>query len=182
MRIVGGTAKGRKLFAPEGLDTRPTADRVRESVFNILSTRVPDARVLDLFSGSGAMALEALSRGAAFAALVDASRAAFGVIRRNVDLVGWNDRCLLVNRDWRAALERLSGDAFSLVFLDPPYRMTEVYGEAATALWGRGLLTEDAILVMERRTGVPIPIPEGFEIFDERKYGEATVAFVRRTL
>ncbi len=179
MRVIAGEFRGRKLFAPEGAETRPTSDRVRESLFSILGARVPDAEVLDLFAGSGALALEAISRGAAFAALCDASAGAARVIERNIALVRAEDRMRLIRADWREALSRLSGRRFSLVFLDPPYRMAGVYAEAAALLSARGLLAEDAVLVMEHAVKTPLDIPAGFEIFDERRYGDTAVALVR---
>jgi len=180
MRIIAGDARGRRLFAPEGAETRPTADRVRESLFNILGARVRGAVVLDLFAGSGALALEALSRGAAFAALCDVSRDAARVIERNIALVRAEDRTLLVRSDWRLALPRLRGRRFTLVFLDPPYRLTGAYAEAAGALLALDLLDDRAVLVMERAAKAPLTLPGGFEAFDERRYGDTAVALVRR--
>ena len=179
MRIIGGEARGRRLFAPEGLETRPTADKVRESLFNILRLEIPGARVLDLFAGSGALALEAISRGAEFAALSDCSRKAMDAIRRNVEACRAQEKTRLLLCDWRRAIEQLTGP-FDLVFLDPPYRMTGVYGPAAALLYERGLLSGDAVLVMEHASDTPLSLPEDFEVCDERVDGAAAVAFVRR--
>lgn len=179
MRIIAGAARGRKLIAPDGVETRPTADRVRESLFNILGRRVSDARVLDLFAGSGALALEAISRGAEFAALCDVSREAAKAIERNIALLRAEDRTLLIRADWREALARLRGRRFSIVFLDPPYRMLDAYASAAEALRAQGLLEADAVLVMEHAAKLAISLPEGFEIFDERRYGDTAVALIR---
>ncbi|MEG0934085.1 MAG: 16S rRNA (guanine(966)-N(2))-methyltransferase RsmD [Clostridia bacterium] len=181
MRIIGGSARGRKLFAPEGMDTRPTTDRVRESLFNMLMVRVEDACVLDLFAGSGALALEALSRGAQCALLNDCARASVKAIARNIALVGVEDKCTLLNGDWTKALEIAKGQGkqFSLVFLDPPYRQTQLYAQVALKLSALGLLCEDALIVMEHLTREPLSLPASFEMTDERHYGEASVAFVR---
>ncbi len=179
MRIVAGEFRRRNLFAPEGAETRPTADRVRESIYNILALRVPGAEVLDLFAGSGALALEAISRGARFAALCDVSRDAARVIERNIALVRVEDRTLFVHADWRDALSRLRGRKFSIVFLDPPYRMEDVYASAAEAMRALGLLAEGAVLVMEHAVETPLKLPAGFEIYDERRYGKTAVALVR---
>ena len=178
MRIIGGTARGKTLVAPEGLDTRPTSDRLREALFNILAPRVPDARVLDLFGGTGALSAEALSRGAAYAAVVDLAPQAARAIRKNCDLKGVSGRAEVFECDWRKAVGRLRGP-FDIVFLDPPYRMTEVYAEAFLALAGTGLLAEDAVVVMEYAADARIPLPEEADVFDERKYGAARVKFVR---
>ena len=125
MRIIAGEAKGRKLYAPGGEDTRPTADRIRESVFGILGSRTQGARVLDLFGGTGALALEALSRGAAGATIIDSNVKAVACIRRNAEAVlgaECSTRAEIIRADYRKAIERLTG-AYDLVFLDPPYRM-----------------------------------------------------------
>ena len=182
MRIISGMAKGRRLFAPQGEETRPTSDKIRESLFNILSGRVWDARVLDLFGGTGAMALEALSRGAECAVIVDASPKAMACIRRNADLVlgGERDRRLMTLQcDYRTAIGRMPGEGFDLVFLDPPYRMTDAYGDALVRLRDAGLLRPDFRAVLEYLRGARPELPDGFEVYDERHYGGTSVALVR---
>jgi len=178
MRIIGGTARGKGLAAPEGMDTRPTSDRTREALFNILMMRVPGARVLDLFAGSGALSAEALSRGAANAVCVDISPEACRVIRKNLDLKGIEGTSEIMQADWQSALGRIKGE-FDIVFLDPPYRMTEVYGQAFSEIVRRGLLAQDGVAVMEYEQGASVPLPECAEIYDERKYGKARVMLVR---
>ncbi|MEA4898043.1 16S rRNA (guanine(966)-N(2))-methyltransferase RsmD [Bacillota bacterium Meth-B3] len=178
MRIIAGEARGRKLFAPEGVETRPTADRVRESLFNVIARRVDGARVLDLFAGSGALSFEALSRGARFAVLNDPVRKACDVIRRNAESLGWQDRILLHQLDWRRALAR-QGEPFDLVFLDPPYRMAAVCGEVAAQLHTRGLLSGDALLVMEHLEKAPPILPDGFCAVDARRYGDTAITLVQ---
>ena len=181
MRIISGEAGGRTLFAPSGLDTRPTSDKIRGSMFNIIGARVVDARVLDLFGGTGALALEALSRGAEAAVIADNARQAMQVIERNARNVAGQDfdrRVRLIRADYRAAIER-AGIGFDLVFLDPPYRMTEAYGDALKRLDDRGALNADCLIVMERRADSEVKRPEGFEAFDTRRYGETAVDFVR---
>ena len=166
------------MVAPKGEGTRPTADRVRESLFNILMRNVRGARVLDLFAGSGALALEALSRGAQNAVLVEIDRAARAAIAENMRIVGASDRALLIGADWQAALVQLH-EPFDLVFMDPPYAMVDVYGRAAAELSQRGLLAPGAVLVMEHRASEDLALPEGFSLYDQRRYGEAKLAFVR---
>lgn len=178
MRIIGGTARGKGLVAPEGMDTRPTSDRTREALFNILMTKVPDARVLDLFAGSGALSAEALSRGAQSVTCVDVSPKACQAIRKNLDLKGVAGEKQVIQSDWQAALGRIAGQ-FDLVFLDPPYHMTEVYAQAFEAICRRGLLAKDGVVVMEYEQDAKIPLPESAEVYDERKYGKARVMFVR---
>ena len=179
MRIIAGEAKGRKLYAPGGEDTRPTADRIRESVFGILGPRVLEARVLDLFGGTGALALEALSRGAARATIVDSSVKAIACIRRNAEAVLGADmaRVEIFRADYRQAIERLA-QPFDLVFLDPPYRMETAYGDALTRLRQRGLLAEGALAILERAEARAIALPEGFSVRDARRYGETCVEFI----
>ncbi len=120
MRIVAGSARGRKLISPEGMDVRPTTDKVKESLFNIIQFEVPDARVLDLFAGTGQLGLEALSRGAREAVFVDAAGKSLATVKKNVELCGFADRATLVHADAIAWLSRREG-TFDLVFLDPPY-------------------------------------------------------------
>ena len=180
MRIIAGNAKGRTLYAPRGVETRPTSDKIRGSIFNILGVRVLDARVLDLFGGTGALALEALSRGAETAVIVDTSREAVNVIERNAQNVLKEEygRLQLIRSDYRAAIERLTG-GFDLVFLDPPYRMTDAYGDALSRLFHSGALNKDCIIILERRSAAEIPLPEGFMRVDVRQYGETTIEFVK---
>ena len=180
MRIIAGEAKGRRLFAPPGMDTRPTTDRVRESLFAILAPRLDQAVVLDLFAGSGALALEALSRGAQWAALCDSSPAAIRAIRRNLSLAGFEARAQVLPGDWRGALRRLQGPRFDLVFLDPPYRQTQLYGQAMEALEAAGLLAPDALVVMERLSKCAVEAPPGFQVVDSRRYGDTSVDLARK--
>lgn len=176
MHIIAGERRGAQLFAPKGMDTRPTQAKVKESLFNIIQLYVPDARVLDLFAGSGSLALEALSRGAESAVMVDMDREATGCISRNIDKLRFGDRASMVRADWRQALRQLSGKQFDLVFLDPPYRLNELH-ECCAAMADAGLLAEEAMLVLEHRTGVFTPPDERFELFKERTYGDTEIHF-----
>ena len=182
MRIISGEARGRKLFAPAGEDTRPTSDKVRGSLFNIIGARVYDARVLDLFGGTGAMSLEALSRGAKHAVIVDCAREAIQAIERNAQGVlkdELSSRARIIRADYRSAIGLLGGMKFDLVFLDPPYRMVEAYGDALKRLKAIDALTEDCLIVMERMKELSVPLPDGFESFDTRHYGATSVELVR---
>ena len=128
MRIISGDARGRKLFAPAGDDTRPTADRIRESLFNIIGSRIWDAEVLDLFGGTGAMALEALSRGAGHAVIVDIARPAIQAIERNAQNVlkdDYRQRVRILQTDYRSAIGSLKGNRFDFVFLDQCQKQVE---------------------------------------------------------
>lgn len=178
MRIIAGEARGRALCAPRGMETRPTADRVREALFNILSARVRGARVLDAFSGSGAMALEALSRGAEYALMCDISRPAYQCMERNVKACGFEGRARLFQGDWKRALAA-EKTPFDLIILDPPYRMTGAYAQVLSALRGAGLVAPDAVAVLECAREAEIDPGEGFEIYDRRAYGAAQVLLCR---
>lgn len=180
MRIIAGEMRGRTLYAPAGMDTRPTQDKVRESIFNILRFDVPDARVLDLFAGSGALALEAVSRGAQSAVAVDFSRAAIDCIRRNVQAARAEDRVRILPMDYRRAIDQLAsrGERFDLVFLDPPYRMVNT-GEMAAQLYEKGLLDPECLVVIEHARDVAPVLPPPFEAADERTYGQTKVLFAR---
>ena len=137
MRIIGGDARGRTLVAPAGEKTRPTQDYVRESLFNIIRWDVEDARVLDLFAGTGALSLEAVSRGARSAVLVDTDRAACAAIRKNMETSRLGEKCRLIARDFRAAMDALAaeGAQFDLVFMDPPYKMENTGSAARFCSW-----------------------------------------------
>lgn len=178
MRIIAGTARGTVIDAPLGRDTRPTLDRVRENVFNILQQQVRGARVLDLFSGSGAMAFEAVSRGAASAVLVDVDKKAHQVEEANCRKLRMDDRCRLLLMDWQAAVSQLqrADDRFNLVFLDPPYAMHDLCG-VMNAL--KPLIAEDAIILVEHEAKTFPSTPDGFDLYDSRKYGIASVSFFR---
>ena len=180
MRIIAGEARGRRLYVPSGEDTRPTADRIRESLFSILGARVPGARVLDLFGGTGALALEALSRGAESAVIVDLNHRAAECIRKNAEAVlgkGWRGRATVVRADYKGAIERLTG-GFDLVFLDPPYRMEGACEDALLRLRLHGALLPGFVAVAERARDRALDIPDGFSAVDVRTYGETAVEFI----
>ena len=179
MRIISGQARGRKLKTLEGLDTRPTLDRTREALFNILQQRVRDARVLDLFAGSGALALEALSRGAGSAVLCDQSPAACSIIRENIALVRMEDRARLLCCEASQALERLVGEQFDLIFLDPPYHKGLI-DAALEGMIRRNQLAEGGLIVAETAQDEGFDLPEGLTFTDERKYGKSRLHFIER--
>ena len=181
MRIIAGMARGRTFDAPQGIDTRPTLDRVRENVFNILQMKVRQAQVLDLFSGSGAMAFEAISRGAAGAVLVDCDHAANAVERRNAEKLQMAEKCRILQCDWQEAVRRLTAEGvrFDVVFLDPPYRMHDMTGVFAAL---RPLLAGDAVLLLEHEAKIFPATGDGFDLYDSRKYGVAGVSFFRQTV
>lgn len=176
MRIIGGEAGGRRIQAPEGRQTRPTAERVREAIFSMLGGDMVGDKVLDVFSGSGAMALEAVSRGAEHAFMCDSSRQAASVIRRNIDSLGYQSKTTLFARDWRLALSDMAGERFTVVFIDPPYKKVEEYTAVASELESRGLLAPGAWLVMEHEAKTVLDgFSECFEPLKPHKYGDTAV-------
>jgi len=185
VRIVSGSFRGKALAAPPGEATRPTSDRARQAIFNILehaawSTGVRDVRVIDLFAGSGALGFEALSRGAAFCLFVETDEAARGAIRQNVEAMGLFGQTRVHRRDATDLGVRpgADGPAFGLAFLDPPYG--KGLGEVALAkLAAGGWLADGALVVLERGPGEPGLEAAGFEVLDVRDYGAARVHFLR---
>ena len=172
MRIVAGLAKGRRLVAPSGRDVRPTSDRVREALFSSLGAAVEGARVLDLFAGSGALGLEALSRGAASCVFVDDSRRALDAVRRNLVATGFGDRCDVIRGDALVTLERLATDRarFGLVFLDPPYA-SGLGAAALERLASPGLLVPAARVVFEHPVDRAQQAIPGLRIIASKRYG-----------
>ena len=170
LRIIAGTHRGRRIEAPEGRDTRPTLDRVRENLFNMLQGRIPDARVLDLFSGSGALSLEALSRGAAFAVMADRDREACRIEEKNVNALGLSDKTRRMRSESERTLRTLTeeGDKFDLIFLDPPYVMTDLR-EMTERL--KPLMAEDAWIVLEHQARAEIQVAKGLTPVRERTWG-----------
>lgn len=171
MRVIAGSLGGRRFTAPQGRGTRPTPERVREALFSSLGD-VGGLAVLDLFAGSGALAIEALSRGAASAVLVDRDRAAAAVIARNIEALGLDDRAAVLQEDALAALSSLgsSGERFDLVLIDPPYAEAESLAERlAPALVG--VLADGARVVCESDRRSPIELG-GLPVVFERRYGD----------
>ncbi len=184
MRIVGGEFKGRALVAPQGRDTRPTSDRARESIFNVLahaewSPGVEGRRVLDLFAGSGALGFEAMSRGASFTLFVETEAAARGAIRDNIEALALFGNTRIHRRDATDLGPKPAGlgGPFEIVFLDPPYG--KGLGERAlTGLSTGGWTTPDALIMLEVGAD-EAPKLDAFETLDERGYGAAKVFFLK---
>lgn len=182
MRIVSGKFRGKALLSPTDDSIRPTSDRARESVFNILASRIgvhlDGVKVLDLFAGTGALGLEALSRGASGAVFVDIGAEARGIIRDHIQDFGIAGIAKLLRRDATALGEAGTMGPFNLVFLDPPYG--KGLGEQALVSLASGnWLAPDATIVLEESCEVELALPRGFEIDDRREYGAAAVYFIR---
>ncbi len=190
MRIIGGRLRGRTLLSVRGRETRPTADRLRESLFNILGPAVREAAALDLFAGTGALGLEALSRGAVFTAFVEIDRAALDVIRKNIDRCGVADAAAVIRCNAAAHLAPLKalGRRFDLIFMDPPYGR-DLVRPALENVLRADLLTADARIVVEHAPGDPVAETtsnshpsnsptQPFTLTDRRKYGKTEISFL----
>jgi 16S rRNA (guanine966-N2)-methyltransferase len=183
MRIVGGEFRGRPLATPRHEGLRPTSDRVREAVFNILAHGIPDftlagAKVIDLFAGSGALGLEALSRGASFCLFIDQDAEARALIRRNIELLGLAGVTRIFRRDATELGPAGHRGGFSLVFLDPPYERglgEKALASAATGGW----LRPGAVAVLEERAAVEVVLPDAFAVFDRRVWGDTQGIFAQ---
>jgi 16S rRNA (guanine966-N2)-methyltransferase len=184
MRIVGGTLRGRRLLSPSDNRTRPTSDRVRQAVFNIVEHGIDDfalerARVLDLFAGTGALGLEALSRGADTCIFVDTDMAACGIIADNIAAFGLSARTTVLRRDATALGQaRPSEGSRQLVLLDPPYGRDLAGPTLASALAG-GWIAAGALIVAEEAAGTSVGWPPEVQVVDRRQWGGTTVAFAR---
>jgi 16S rRNA (guanine966-N2)-methyltransferase len=182
MRVVGGRLKGRNLVSPASRDIRPTADRLRESLFNILvhayDDPIQDVCVLDLFAGTGALGIEAVSRGAAFALFVDNGTEARALLRNNVEALGLGGVTKVYRRDATHLGPAHPMEPFSLVFLDPPYRM-KLAEKALASLRDGGWLTHGALLVVEEAKAAEFATPDGFEELERRAYDDTEFVFLR---
>lgn len=178
MRIIAGSAKGHTIQAPKGMDTRPTLDRVRESVFNVLANRgIYGKRVLDLFAGTGAVSIEALSRGAREAISLDMRTGK--LIMENAKHCKVDDRIRVLSCKLNALATRLDGESFDIIFSDPPYQ--KGYIEATIKLVVENdLLAADGILLLERHKDEPVVLPDGWEIVKEQKFGYTMVTYCQR--
>ena len=185
MRIVGGRHRGRRLVAPPGESVRPTSDRAREALFNILShgrfaaSGLPFAGkpVLDAFAGTGALGLEALSRGASAAVFIETEREALAALRRNIAALGEEDSVRVMASD--ATRPPRATMRCAVAFLDPPYG-SGLAAPALAALAAAGWFAEGALAVVEIAAREPLPVPDGLSLIDERVYGAARLVFLRR--
>ena len=184
LRVIGGKLRGRKLCSLRGAEIRPTADRHREAIFNILAGRNQDAVVLDLYAGTGALGIEALSRGAKYAVFIDHQKDAISIIARNLKLCRFEDRSKIIQWDIAKNLNciRAGDQKFDLIFMDPPCQKNLV-GPALLHLQQVKALAGDARIVVEHSPDETIP-PDfyTFEILDQRKYGKTLVSFLANVI
>ena len=182
MRVIGGAYKGRNLRTPKGLAVRPTSDRLRETLFNILAPVIEGSRFLDICAGSGAVAIEALSRGAARVVFVDVSRRSCAVIEENLAQIGISHGADIINRDALAAIKRLEAESeeFDIIFFDPPYE-SELYSQAMKLIASSGILSGEGVVVVEHRAKTPPESEFGdLRAYREVRQGESSLAFYAR--
>lgn len=184
MRIISGSMRGTKLFTLEGLNTRPTLDRVKEALFSKINFELEDAIILDLFSGSGALGLESLSRGAKLSIMCDSSKDAIRIIKQNVEKTRTEEKVKILNCDYRKALEKIENEKIkcNIIFLDPPYK-TDFAEDAAKQIIEKDLLAENGIIILEtddKEKVLKNLDTNLLEIKDMKKYGRVVLLFLIR--
>ena len=181
MRIISGKARGTKLYTLEGLETRPTLDRVKESLFNIIQADIPESIVLDLFAGSGAIGLEFASRNAKRVYMCDSSKNAIQIIKRNIEKTHLEDKIELLNIDFKAMLLKLENKKFNYIYLDPPYK-TDYIKQALEKILQLNMIDKDSLIIAETDELEKV-LKEienlKLEIVDQRKYGRANIIFLK---
>ncbi|MDO5556413.1 MAG: 16S rRNA (guanine(966)-N(2))-methyltransferase RsmD [Clostridia bacterium] len=184
MRVISGTAKGKKLNSLQGFETRPTLDRVKESIFNVIQFSLNNSIILDLFAGSGALGIEALSRGAKEAVFCDNSNKATQIIKKNLEETRLIEKAKIINKNYIQALKQLKEEnkRFDIIFLDPPYKSDYII-KSIKYILEYNLLKQDGIIIVETNEKNKIKeIEENKEliVYDTRKYGIAVIIFVRK--
>ncbi len=184
MRIISGVARGTKLITLEGIETRPTLDRIKESLFSIIQNKIPKAVVLDLFAGSGALGIECLSRGALFCTFCDSSNKAIKVIKQNIEKTRMSEKALVIQADYATCLKKISNqkNSFDIIFLDPPYE-SNLIEKSIEKIIEFDLLKQDGIIIAETdQLELVLEKIEKLqvEIIDIRKYGRVKLVFLNR--
>ena len=182
MRIISGKARGTKLFTLDGLDTRPTLDRVKESLFNIINEEIQDATVLDLFSGSGAIGLEFASRGARKVYLCDNSKKAMKIIKKNIEKTHSQNLVETYNCDFKEALKKLNNEKIDIIYIDPPYK-TNYIKQSLKILVNMNCINKNTLIICETDEiqRVMVEIKDlNMKIIDKRKYGRANLIFLNK--
>lgn len=180
MRIVAGIRRGLTIKSIEGESTRPTRDIVREAVFNILMTRIVDVRFLDFFAGSGAIGIEALSRGAKEAYFSDSNPKCIKVIKENIAKAKFEDKSKVICADYKLVLKKLQGTKFDVIYIDPPYNKGMGI-DAIEKISEYSLLDDDGVIILETDTNEEVPISIGdFEVYDNKRYGRNILNLIRR--
>ena len=181
MRVISGKVRGLKLDTPKNEDVRPTTDRVKESLFNIINPYIIDSNVLDLFAGTGSLGIECLSRGASSAIFVDVSKESINIVKSNIKKARVENESTILNLDFKSAINSLSSKnkQFDVIFMDPPY-YKNMFSDALSAVDNNNLLKEDGIIVVEHDTVDKFPDNMG-RLYKsrEKKYGNTTLTFYK---
>ncbi len=180
MRVISGSARGLKLNAPEGLSTRPTTDRIKESLFNIIAFELYGSRFLDLFSGSGGIGIEALSRGAAKAVFVDDAKSSVDIINSNLKKARLSDKALVIQKKADAAISYLQkkGEVFDIIFMDPPYNRGFINSTLYSILVSN-ILSPDGFIIAEQSIEDDIPQIDGLEVYRIKDYKITKMTFLK---
>lgn len=176
MRVIGGEKRGTKLFSLEGNDTRPTTDRVKESLFNIIQWEIRDKKVLDLFAGSGGLGIEALSRGASYAVFVDGNEDAVKIIRKNIEKLRYEEKCSILYADYKKVLNNIQN--YDIIFLDPPYK-SDLIEKSLHLILTNKLLSQDGIVICETEKNRQFQY-NGFFMKKEVCYGITKLCFLKQ--
>lgn len=180
MRVIAGRARGLTLETIEGDSTRPTRDVVREALFSILMNNIPDARFLDLFSGSGAIGIEALSRGAKYAMFIDLNPKCTRIIKKNLEKAKFTEYSDVYNTDYKKAISKMNSKSFDIIYVDPPYNK-EIGIDAISRLSEADVLAEDGIIILETDTNELVPEQIGrYEKFNYKRYGRNILTLFKR--
>ncbi|MBM7556431.1 16S rRNA (guanine(966)-N(2))-methyltransferase RsmD [Halanaerobacter jeridensis] len=180
MRIIAGKDKGRRLNRRDGQDVRPTSDRTKEALFNILGSEIVGVRFLDLFAGFGGIGLEALSRGAYETVFVDKSEENIKIVEENIEMLGYEDKSKVVTADVLESLGLLRGN-FDLIFMDPPYKQEHLYQATLKEIEKYKLLHPTGIIIMEHHSEAELDLASEYDIIKERDYGNAALTLVKRS-
>jgi len=188
MRIISGKARGLKLYSLEGLETRPTLDRVKESLFNIIRNNIKDSNVLDLFAGTGSLGLECISRGAKSVTFCDYNKKAIDIINKNILKAKFEEKSQVINKDYIKCLEILKNNKYDIIFIDPPYD-SDLAVKALELVFKVDILEKDGIIVVEtddeetlfeRIEKIDTNVKEHIEIKNMKKYGRIKLIFINR--
>lgn len=181
MRVIAGEFRGLRLNEPKNRNIRPTTDRIKEDIFNIIAPYLAECRFLDLFSGSGAIGIEAVSRGCLNATLVESERDGIALIRSNIEKTKASERFVVRNQDVVRFLQ-MSADKYDVIFMDPPYKL-EIIEKVFEILSKRDIITDNGVIVLEQGTGNELAGHIGnFEIFKSKKYSSTIVYFLRQSI
>lgn len=182
MRVISGKSRGAKLIAPEGNHTRPTIDRIKETLFNMISFDLPGCMFLDLFSGSGGIGIESLSRGATEVIFVDDNAEAIKCIKQNLEKTKLHNQAIVYNMNVGTALKKMGteGKQFDIVFLDPPYHL-EGIDTILNTIVELDLLKRNGYIILERSSDVPVELGQGLRLIKEKQYKTTTLSFFERT-